>query len=132
MKAIAMINAQLLETVGKGDVEQMSELLDSGADVNFRDVMNGSTCLHQAAANGHVAALHLLLKAGADPNIVTQNTSTSPLGIASLAGHRNAVELLMSNGAQLSNDEVVTGLIDECRSLGHHEIAAILESGFRS
>ena len=99
-----------------------------GADPNFRDVLNGSTCLHHLAAKGHVEAIGLLLSNGADPNLVTQNTSATPLGVAALVGRDETVNLLIANGARLSQPEVASDLLQECRDSGYGRIADVIES----
>ena len=119
---------RLLDVVANGDLIEISQLLTAGADPNFPDVLNGSTCLHRLAATGHVPAIKLLLDNGANPNIVTQNTSSSPLGIAALAGQIETVDLLVSRGARLSALEKATGLVQECRDCGYVRIAQAIES----
>ncbi len=128
MGSTAIISTKLLEIVGNGDVVEISRLIEAGANPNFPDVFDGSTCLHRVAAKGHVDAIELLLSKGANPNIATENTSASPLGVASLAGQVEVVELLIANGAKLSEHEIATGLLKECRDAGYSQIATIIES----
>ncbi|KAG5540806.1 hypothetical protein RHGRI_020890 [Rhododendron griersonianum] len=42
---------RLMNLANEGDLEGMKELLDSGTDVNYRDI-NGRTVLHVAACRG--------------------------------------------------------------------------------
>lgn len=130
VESTAVVSTELLGIVGRGDIAEISGLLDAGANPNFQDVFDGSTCLHRIAAKGHLAVIELLLSKGADPNLVTQNTSASPLGVAALAGQEGVVDLLIANGAKLSQSEIATGLVQECRDCGHARIAEAIESMF--
>jgi ankyrin repeat protein len=117
---------ELFDEAHKGDPAEISRLLKIGADPNFRDVLHGGTCLHEAISGNNIAVIELLLAHGADPNISTQNTSSTPLGLAALKGSDGIVRLLVSRGATLSDLEVATGLIQECLDLGFTDIAGIL------
>lgn len=129
MSSTAIISTALLELVrNNATISEIAHLLRSGADPNFRDVLDGSTCLHHASANSNLAVMELLLENGADPNLVTQNVFASPLGVAALAGQLSAVRLLVANNARLSEHEVKTGLVQECREIGDSEIGLALES----
>jgi ankyrin repeat protein len=119
---------ELLETITTASLHEISRLLDAGANPNTRDVLDGSTCLHQLASTGRLDAIQLLLSRGADPNILTQNTTTSPLAVAALAGKETTVDLLIENGALLSQSELTSNLIEECQTLGYHKIANFLKS----
>lgn len=128
MRSTAVISTELLRIAGGGDVKEISRLLDAGANPEFQDVFDGSTCLHQLAAKGHLEAIELLLSKGTNPNLVTQNTSASPLGVAALSGQGEAVDLLIAKGAKLSESEVTIGLVQECRDSGFAKIAEAIES----
>lgn len=119
-----------LDACRDDDLEKIRELLNQGADVNWRDVLNGSTGLHWATSNGNLAAVKLLLENGADPNIYTQNTMASSLGTAFLVGDLQIIETLLAAGACLSMTEyeIVDVLLSECREHGKYESVKILES----
>ena len=51
-----------------GNVSAMKVLLDSGAQVNVKETLRGTTALMWAADQGHAAAIQLLLDHGADTN----------------------------------------------------------------
>lgn len=119
---------ELLAASSEGKLSEIDRLIALRANPNFRDVLHGGTCLHHAVGNGDLSATRRLLEHGADPNITTQNTSTSPLGIAALAGNEAMVELLLASDARISEDELVTGLLSECRELGFNDIADMIES----
>nr|CAD1828835.1 unnamed protein product [Ananas comosus var. bracteatus] len=63
--ALAEIGAEirLMYIANEGDMEGIRELLDSGVDVNFRDI-DGRTALHVAACQGFADVVELLLKRG--------------------------------------------------------------------
>ena len=56
---------RILYLANEGDVEGIKELLDSGIDVNFRDI-DDRTALHVAACHGSSDVAELLLKKGAE------------------------------------------------------------------
>lgn len=49
----------------EGDLEGIKDLLDSGTNVNFKDI-DGRTALHVAACQGLTDVVQLLLDRGAD------------------------------------------------------------------
>lgn len=55
---------RLMYLANEGDLEGITELLDSGTDVNFRDI-DDRTPLHVAACQGKSDVVELLLKRGA-------------------------------------------------------------------
>jgi ankyrin repeat protein len=57
----------LIEAAKQGDLEQVRELLDKGADVNVRYI-NGMTVLMAAARGGNLEIVKLLIEKGADVN----------------------------------------------------------------
>nr|CAD1818375.1 unnamed protein product [Ananas comosus var. bracteatus] len=63
--ALAEIGAEirLMYLANEGDMEGIRELLDSGVDVNFRDI-GGRTALHVAACQGFADVVELLLERG--------------------------------------------------------------------
>src|SRR4051794_20044715 len=128
MNSTMALNNELLAAASAGNIGEIDRLIMLGANPNFRDVLHGGTCLHQAVGKGEIAATRRLLELGADPNIVTQNTYTSPLGLAALAGNGAMAALLLSFDARLSEHEFLTGLLSECRELDHNDIANMIES----
>lgn len=57
-------NIRLMYMANEGDLGGIEELLDSGVDVNFRDI-DGRTALHVAACQGFADVVRLLLDKGA-------------------------------------------------------------------
>lgn len=56
---------RLMYLANEADLEGIKELLDSGVDVNFRDIDN-RTALHVAACQGSKKVVQLLIEGGAD------------------------------------------------------------------
>ncbi|KAL3643565.1 hypothetical protein CASFOL_014380 [Castilleja foliolosa] len=56
---------KMMYWANEGDVDDIKELLDTGTDVNFRDI-DYRTALHVAACQGHGDVAKLLLENGAD------------------------------------------------------------------
>ena len=83
---------KLHQAAWKGDLERISNLLDSGAEIDAIDDRSRLTPLGVAAANGREEAVELLLKRGADPNKAT------PLERALTA---RIAELLLEYGADV-------------------------------
>ncbi|KAG9137255.1 hypothetical protein Leryth_026738 [Lithospermum erythrorhizon] len=56
---------RLMYLVNEGDLEGIKELLDSGTDVNFKDIDN-RTALHVAACQWYIDVVQFLLQNGAE------------------------------------------------------------------
>lgn len=56
---------RLMFLANEGDLDGIREALDSGADVDFRDI-DGRTALHVAACQGYANVVELLMRKGAD------------------------------------------------------------------
>ena len=69
-----------------GATATVIELLNRGADPNFRDATNGSTPLLLAAAGGHAGVVEALLGHGADP-ASTDREGRSALLYSARRGH---------------------------------------------
>ena len=61
----------------KGDIEAVKQHLASGADVNAKDGLYGTTPLHHAAYEDHKEVAELLIAAGADVNAKYDDGETS-------------------------------------------------------
>ena len=61
------LNYALVEAAEKGDLNQVKELLEQGADVNSNGLY-GYKALGEAAGKGHVGVVHFLLEQKADVN----------------------------------------------------------------
>eukprot|EP00952_Eustigmatos_sp_NYUAD-ZCMA_P006245 26923-Eustigmatos_ZCMA.PRE.1 len=72
----------------------MRYLLDSGADINHRDLASRSTALHWACYKGNLEVVALLLSRGADGR-VKEHQGRTPLIDAAAQGQPGAVDLLL-------------------------------------
>lgn len=87
-----MSQVELIETIRKGDLNAVKELIESGADVNERDEY-GWNSLNHAAGLGQVAIIKLLLENGVDV-LNAGRDLRSPYMIALAAGQVDAAKLL--------------------------------------
>ena len=83
-----------------GDLENVKELLDAGADVNAKPEL-GSPPLHVVAINGHKEIAELLITGGADVNSKSELGQT-PLHQAAQFGRKEIAELLIAKGADVN------------------------------
>ena len=83
-----------------GRIDLVSELLDSGAEINQRDDSSW-TAMHYASAAGHTEIVELLLTRGADVNCTT-NRNESCLLLAAWNGHDDVVRVLVSAGVNVN------------------------------
>ncbi|GAB4850735.1 hypothetical protein Ancab_030035 [Ancistrocladus abbreviatus] len=89
---------RLMYSADEGDSKGVEELLDSGVDINFRDV-DQRTALHVAACQGHVNVVEVLLQRGAQIN-AKDHWGSTPLADALYYKRQDVVKLLESYGAK--------------------------------
>ncbi len=90
----------LVAAVKSGDVDNVRQLLENGADVNAA-AGDTSTALIWAAVRDDLETAQLLLDAGADPNIATR-TNIVPLYEAITRGNTEMVDALLKAGADVN------------------------------
>ena len=88
----AVDDAPLHIAVRRGTLDDVSELLAVGANINLPGDM-GNTPLHYAAMAGRNEVVSLLLKKGANPKLENEFLET-PLKVAQLGGKKDVVHLL--------------------------------------
>jgi len=81
-----------------GDLRQIRELVEAGADVNRTS--EGLAPLHIAASRGHVAVAEYLIEAGADIG-AKDWAGWTPLHWAAREEHSGAVAALLCHGARM-------------------------------
>ncbi|XP_055479368.1 ankyrin repeat domain-containing protein 42 isoform X1 [Psammomys obesus] len=89
------------DVVRVGDVKQLADLVERGANLNEVDVLHQFTPLHWAAHSGSLECLHWLLWHGAD---TTQGTTRgwTAAHIAAIRGQDACMQALVINGANLA------------------------------
>lgn len=84
--------AELMNAAKEGDLKQVRDLLDNGADVDTKDD-SGVSALLAAAVNGHIEVVKLLLESEANVD-AKDNNGVTTLMVASHEGHIDIVKLL--------------------------------------
>jgi len=117
---------ELLECSRYGELEDLTYLLDAGADINYRRPEDGSTALHMASANGHLEIVSLLLSRGAKH--AANNAGNTPLHWACLNGKSEVAAKLLSTCAPGEIDVYVKNVQGKSAftvaiSNGHEELA---------
>ena len=121
----------LIEAVMDGKVDKVKSLIESGADVNARD-MGGPAILHAVACQDPTpeeatAIVRLLIDAGADVNARGFEGMTA-LHEAARAGYTDAVRALLDAGAKVnSRGSFGETALDIAEEEGHEEIIQMLE-----
>ena len=87
--------------VRSGNLQEVSKLLSSGADVNARDELGGTPLL-DAAWSGNVDITRVLLQHGADVNATHREAGSTALEYAVLTGRTAVVQLLLAAGADIN------------------------------
>jgi bla regulator protein blaR1 len=99
------LDRALVEAAEAGDVEDVTSLLASGANLNASVDGDGSPLI-AAARHGHLSLVTMLLDRGADPNLAVPGDGNA-LIMAAREGHVAIVTLLLDRGANI--DDVVDG-----------------------
>ncbi|KAM6173651.1 ankyrin repeat domain-containing protein 42 isoform 2-T2 [Erethizon dorsatum] len=92
------------DAVRAGDIKQLSEIVERGANINEVDVVHKFTPLHWAAHSGSLECLHWLLWHGADITQVTIRGWTAA-HIAAIRGQDACMQALIINGANLATQD---------------------------
>ncbi|KAJ9567012.1 hypothetical protein OSB04_002978 [Centaurea solstitialis] len=105
----------------EGDLEGIKELLDSGTDVNFKDIDN-RTALHVAACQGFTDVAQLLLERGAEVDPKDRWGST-PLADAIHYKNHDVIKLLEKHGAKpLASSYMAPMHVRNARQVPEYEI----------
>ncbi|XVF25574.1 hypothetical protein REPUB_Repub13aG0223600 [Reevesia pubescens] len=89
---------RLMYLANEGDLDGIHELLDSGVNVNFRDI-DARTALHIASCQGQTDVVSLLLQRGANVESKDRWGST-PLADAIYYKNHDVIKLLEKHGAK--------------------------------
>jgi uncharacterized protein len=125
----AAASGSLIDAARSGDLDQVRELVDAGADVNLPQA-DGSTPLLWAAYHSYPEMVTALLEAGADPDAANQFGIT-PLLQASRYGDTPVIRALLDGGAALQSKhpEGETLLMAAARSGSTEAVSLLLERG---
>lgn len=135
------IDDQLLSAAYNGDLVQVRELIDAGANVNaesevkgmskdeLREAgLHGATPIFLAAAGGHMEITEFLADAGA--NLNTMSGTETPLMIAAFRGHFPIVNFLIERGADVTISSSNGNAINYGVQGGHLEVvSALVDAG---
>jgi uncharacterized protein len=114
----------------RGDLEQVSLLLENGADINSRDG-HGQTALMNAAHAGQIELVRLLIEKGSELDI-TAKYNLSALMLSLIAHQTEIAQILIEAGADLniqSSKNFYGGktALFMAEHGGHSEIVALLK-----
>ena len=90
----------LCNAAERGDLHEVTRLIDSGSDVNVKTDAGG-TALHLASLYGHLEIVLTLLDRGADVNTKT-NSGYTALHLASRYGYVEIVQTLLAKGSDVN------------------------------
>lgn len=117
----AVIHGALTRAAHK---EIIDLLLDSGADIDEKDLDAGDTPLIMAAYGGHLEIINYLLEKGAGIDIKNENSEITAICAAGAKGNIPIVQELINRGANLH------GLLSQAAYFGYPEIVKLaLENG---
>ena len=118
------LDKRLLAAAEKGDIEEVRNLLDRGAEVDSRN-RGGETPLHKAAKNGHIEVARLLLDRGARIDAV-DGFKMTPLHWAAWSGRSGVAILLLYKGARVdAEDHFKRAPLYKAVDHGHRETAKL-------
>lgn len=89
----------LQEAAATGNLKQVRELIDNGANVNLRDE-EGETALMWASWNDHLDIVKLLLEKGADANVKSSQGRTAFTLAVLQRSSKEIIDLLIAYGAK--------------------------------
>ena len=126
----------LIKASKEGDLQRVKELVEDGAQVNWKDDWGGWslvdglgwTPLHAAARNGHQSIVHFLVINGGNANCNERtNAGDTPLHEAAWNGHMSVVQYLIEAGADkgIKNEWEMTAY-DRASVQNHREVADFL------
>jgi uncharacterized protein len=102
-------DGRLIAASRTGDLDRVRALLDSGADVQARDV-SGATALVAAAYGNHLDVAAALIEAGADVNVKDETEQSAYLIATSEVGDdTRLLELTLAHGADVDAKDSYNG-----------------------
>lgn len=121
------VDMRLYRASRDGDIESMSGLLSSGADVGYKDTWDGLTPLMVAAYRGHTSAVIMLVSHGAK-SMARGARNMTALHWAAGFGHKDICEVLRFRGRAnpYATDEGLETPIMRARRNGHTRVVEAL------
>ena len=104
MSGSGSIDSKLWEAAGAGDEAQVSQLIEQGAEVDWREDDNYWTALHKAASEGHTPVVNRLVDAGWNLE-ATEKYGSTPLTVAAWQGQLEAAKCLLLRGAKIDTQD---------------------------
>jgi len=119
----------LLIVAAQGNLQRVQQLLDLGADANYKSETDGESALHKAARAGHSGAIALLTSKQAKPNLKNRNGETALMLATPVA--LDAVNALIRAGAKvdLKNNNQWTSLHIAAEKGSPGVIEALIQAG---
>jgi ankyrin repeat protein len=116
----------LLWAARKGHLENVTALIDAGADINIVNA-EGIVPIQWAAENGHTQVVEALVEAGASLDLRETTSGQGLMHGVSIYGHVEIARLLLSRGAQVDAKDAAqkTPIYYACR-YGHGQLADLL------
>ncbi len=124
-RRLRALDRELVEAAEGGDLEDVKDLIEAGANVDASVDGDGSPLIVASRAN-RLAVVVELLNRGADVNLAVSGDG-NPLIAAASAGAQSVVDLLLSHGAAI--DLVVPGdenALIQAAGAGHFAIVKML------
>jgi beta-lactamase regulating signal transducer with metallopeptidase domain len=124
-RRLQALDRELVEAAEGGDLDDVKDLIDAGANIDATVDGDGSPLIAAARAN-RLPVLVELLNRGADVNLAVLGDG-NPLIAAAAAGAQEAVDLLLSRGAAI--DLMVPGdenALIQAAAAGHFAIVKLL------
>jgi ankyrin repeat protein len=133
------MDKELRAAVDDNDVEKVVQLLDAGANPNWKNEY-GSTTLLAAFSQGNGKIIQLLIDRGASINEIDEKGINydridykTALHIAAKIGLANVVKILLENGADVNHEgsdfEFPWTPLHHAAAAGHLEVVKILLEG---
>jgi len=114
----------------RGDLAEVTRMLESGQDANQADPGTQRTALHWAAKNGKIEIVEALLAKGASIK-ATDRTGRTPLALAAEGGSVESLRRLLKEGSDINARDQLNGTpIQWAAALGSPEaVQFLLDSG---
>ena len=119
--------ASLNNSILHEDFDKAFSLIESGADVNHRDIIN-CTPLFYAALQGNLLLVQKLIDKGAQANSINGKSLETPLHMAAIREDLKAFTLLVKNGANYTiKDRYGRTPLDLAVQNGHGDLLLALK-----